>query len=332
MKRTISGSLLVALVLVLTLTPLALSGRPAHAQNGDVCYAVADNGGVPGSEDTLVTLDKVTGVTTLIGYTGTTNIEAIAFELGAETLFAADGEQLGTLDLATAAFTARPEAFGTGSGALGEIEFDDVDGLTVDPATDILYGTHRQNNPQKDVMLQINSATGGHVPDAFGPGVDYVVVEGDGVLNDVDDIAVDPITGQMYAATNNGGAGGVLVSVDKATGAGVVVGPFGVDDIEGLAYFNDGQLYGSTGKYSTGPDTTNELYLINENTGAATFVAPFSQYVDIEALDCLTEPTSITLSGIGAAADPALNTVLLVALAALAALTLVVARRLSAPK
>lgn len=300
MKRTIAGSMLLALVLTLLLVALAATGQPALAQGEDLCFAVADHSSDSGSVDALVSLNRVTSVTTLIGRPGTNKMEAIAFEPGGETLYAADADQLGTLDLLTGAFSPTSETFGSGSGALGTVEFDDVDGLTVDPETRILYGTHRVRRPEYDVLIQIDKGSGAHVPGAFG-GDDYVVFSGSGVLPDIDDIAIDPITGEMFATSNTGGDGGVLISVDKATGVGSVVGEFGIDDIEGLAYFNDGKLYGSTGQDGRFSETRNSLYLINETSGAASLVAPFSQFADYEALGCLTASgTNVTLSGVDA--------------------------------
>jgi hypothetical protein len=317
MKRTSLISLLAALVLGLLLLHTAIGVRPVEAQNPDLCYAVADHTGST-HNDALVTLNRITGVTTLIGLTGTQGIEAIAFELGAQTLYAADEDQLGTLDLTTGTFTALSQPFGTASGSAGNISLNDVDGLTLDATTGILYGTHRRPGAPKDMLFQINKATGAFVPGAFGAGVDYVLIDGPGVLNDVDDIAVNPVTGQMYAASNNGGAGGVLVAVNKSTGAGTVVGNFGVDDIEGLAYFNDGQLYGSTGAYTTGPDTANKLWRIDETTAAATLVAPFSQFTDYEALDCLSDPTAISLTAFTVSESRGLATWLVVFAAVMA--------------
>lgn len=298
MSRTLAGTL--ALALFLALAALGLV-RPASAQNADVCFAVADHTVGGSTADALVTLDRVSGVTTLVGYPGTTTIEAIALEPGGSgPLYAANGGQLGTLSLTDGSFTPKPQPFGTGGGAAGEIAFTDVDGLTIDLGTGIFYGAHRRAGTPKDLLFQIDRVTGAHVPDAFGPGVDYVVVDGPGVLDDVDDIAVSPTTGVMFATSNNSGVGGVLAIVNKATGAATVVGEFGVDDIEGLAYFNDGQLYGSTGKDA--PTTTrNRLYRVDETSGATTLVAPFSQFSDYEALDCLTGPTAVTLSHFSAA-------------------------------
>lgn len=298
MKRTITGSLLLALVLTLVLVALAATGQPALAQAEDLCFAVADRSEATGSRDALVSLNRVTGVTTLIGRPGTSNVEAIAFEPGGETLYAANEDVLGTLNLLTGAFTEKANVFGSGSGTEGTIEFIDVDGLSVDPTTGILYGTHRRDQPERDVLIQIDKSTGAHVSGAFG-GDDYVVITGPDVLPDIDDIAVDPLTGEMFATSNTGGDGGVLISVDKATGASTVVGEFGIDDIEGLAFFNDGQLYGSTGKDGRFPETRNSLFQINETSGAASLVAPFSEFADYEALGCLTASgTNITLSGV----------------------------------
>lgn len=333
MKRTVTSSLLLALVLSLVLIALAITGRPAQAQAEDLCFGVADRSEDTGSRDALVSLNRVTGVTTLIGYPGTSNVEAIAFEPGGETLYAADEDQLGTLDLLTGAFTPTSSVFGSGDGALGTIDFIDVDGLSVDPETGILYGSHRRDQPEQDVLIQIDKVSGAHVPDAFGAGIDYVVINGAGVLPDIDDIAVDPLTGQMVATSNTGGDGGVLINVNKATGASTVVGEFGIDDIEGLAYFNDGRLYGSTGKDGRVAETRNALYVIDELTGAATLVAPFSQFNDYEALGCLTaSSTAITLSevGVSGAANNVLAFGLFLAVTTLVGLTVLAVRRRAA--
>lgn len=327
MKRLLCCTLSVATIAMLALVALALMPATARAQSIDVCYGVADNGGVFGQEDALVTLDRNTGITTLIGRTGTNNIEAIAFAPGGGNLYAANAGRLGILSLTTGAFTQVGSSFGTGSGAIGDVSFSDVDGLSYDAGSGILYGTHRLDGADRDLLIQIDRTTGAHVPDAFGPGVDYVVIDGPGVLGDVDDIAVDPITGVMYGGSNDGGVGGVLITINKSTGAGAAVAAFGVDDIEGFAYFNDGQLYGSTGKDGNDPSTRNQLYRINETTAVATLVAPFSDFRDYEALDCLTGPTSVSLAGVSASGATSMGLWLVGGLAALAAMTLVALRR-----
>ncbi|NOX62558.1 MAG: hypothetical protein GXP42_11540, partial [Chloroflexi bacterium] len=274
-------------------------------RNPDVCYGVADSTTTvnDGAQlDTLAYLDRLTGATAAVGgavgNTGVNNIEAIAVEPGGGALYAADAGQLGTLNLITGAFTPIGSGFGTGNGSLGSITFYDVDSLTFDPTTGILYGAHRRSG--NDVLFQIDPATGAYVPNAFGPGIDYVPVQKINNLPDVDDIAVDPVTGEMYASINDGGSSeNHLVIIDKATGnvtdIGVIKDSGGnnIQDIEGLAFFNDGNLYGSSGK--NGP-TTNALYLIDKNTAVATLVGQFTEPLrDFEGLGCLTANAAIVV-------------------------------------
>ena len=327
MKQIVWGTLLLALLTSAALVLLLFAPAPVQAQSADACYAVADNGGPFGNEDALVTLDRVTGDTTLIGYTGTMAVEAIAFAPGGGNLYAANNGQLGILNLGTGVFTALPSTFGSGSGANGTVTFNDVDGLTYDASNGIFYGTHRVDGVASDLLIQIDRTTGAYVPDAFGAGIDYVPIEGPGLLGDIDDIAVDPLTGVMFATSNLDGDGGVLVTLNKETGAATLVGELGVDDIEGLAYFNDGVLYGSTGKDGRDATTRNQLYSISETTAAATFVAAFDDFQDYEALDCLTGPTSVALAGVTVTGAPTISALLIVALLGLTALTLWALRR-----
>ncbi len=272
-------------------------------QNINLCYAVADGTSSKGDgsqKDTLAFLNRLTGATAAvgsgIGNTNRYNIEAIAFQPGGSVLYAADAGQLGTLNLTTGAFTASTNSFGSGSGSAGSITFSDVDGLTFDPTTGFLYGSHRRSGP--DVLFRINPATGQRVNDAFGAD-EYVVVAPIAGLEDVDDIAVDPVTGVMYAILNNGGSSeSRLVTVNKSTGAttsvgSVKIGGGHIQDIEGLAFFNDGKLYGSSGK--DGP-TTNALYQIDTTTAVATFIGAFTEPLrDLEALECLSAPAAIVV-------------------------------------
>jgi len=339
MKRIIWSSLV--LVLVLALIGPALMGGTVEAQNGEVCYAVADNDKSDAqSTDQLVTLNKASGVLDVIGATGTFHVEAIAFDTDGVTLYAAEhnedeGEgQLGTLDLANGAFTATSSTFGTGSGVDGDVTFSDIDSLAIYPATGELYGAHRREGGLDDVLIKIDKSTGAHVPDAFGTGVDYVVISGTDVLDDIDDIAIDPSDGTMYATANEGGDYGDLITINMSSGAATLVGPFNADDMEGLAFFTDGNLYGSSGEYDNITDETkNKLYSINKQTGAATELWPFTLHSDYEALGCLTEPSSVGLLGVQAAdgSRSVPNTGLLLGLAALIGLTAVVVWRRETP-
>lgn len=302
-----------------------LTAQPARAQSPvsgyDVtqqCFAVSDEMAASGSSgknslDALVRLNRTNGQTTVIGMTGTEKIEAIAFG-PMDTLYAADANRLGILDLNTGVFTPKPQLFGSGNGTQGVVAFNDADGLFYDVANNILWGVQRVSS-KPDVLFQIDPVTGARVANAFGAGKDYVEVQapkaGSSTLGDLDDIAIDPVDDVMYGAANSGGTGGILVMVDRITGATTPVAefryptPYGlnpifagqiVDDIEGLSFFNDGQLYGSTG--NNGPDNNdkNQLFMLDKTTGAATRVGAFpAGHMDYEGLACLTAPAFISL-------------------------------------
>ena len=69
-----------------------------------------------------------------------------------------------------------------------------------------------RNEGSPDILFQINLTTGQFVPD-----VDYLQIVGDGILNDIDDIAVDPISGEIYGVSNDNGSRDVLIRVNKTT-------------------------------------------------------------------------------------------------------------------
>lgn len=303
-------STMVMIISTLVLSTLAFvlySGPRARAlanlenpEQGEVCYAVADGEDNLG-QDTLVRVDFESGAFTVIGLTGTFNVEAMAFQPTTDLLYAADADRLGVINPATGQFTPRANTFGSGNGAMGTVNFNDADGITFDSTTGIMYGVQRlrdKNAPvdPDDVIFQIDPLTGQHIPNAFGAGVDYVVVMS--VLNDfhdIDDMTIDPTDGQMYAIANNGGAGDALVKLNKATGAETLVGVLGVDDMEGLTFDPGGQLLGTTGKTSNGANS-NRLFRIDKTTGLANVATSKSLVLttnplypfDYEAVDCLS--------------------------------------------
>lgn len=258
----------------------------------DSCYAVADE------NDYLVALNKTTGNTIEIGPNQANDIEAIAFGGDGQTLYAANGGTIGTLDLSTGHFTPIGE-IGLGNGSVGTVRLNDVDGLSWDATIGVLYGTQRRedHSTEADLLFPIDPITGALIPGTFN-GADYVAVAiSQAGETDVDDIAFDPLSGLLYGIVNSGGVGGTLVLIDKYTGALLEIGPLRdttksgnvIDDMEGLAFFNDGQLYGSTGSSVPKTAESNRLYKIDKLTGETTLVGAFpAGFDDFEALDCLT--------------------------------------------
>jgi hypothetical protein len=275
----------------------AAQTRLAPTTEHQICYAVADAGGGPPGDDLLSMVDYEAGTETVIGSTGTSRIEAMTFQLETEIMFAADAGQLGTIDLETGLFTPHPQPFGVGNGELGPITIGDVDGLSFHPTTGVLYGTHRREQApeQNDLLVQINVETGAIIPDAFGPGIDYLVIRAGEVtgLYDIDDIAFDVLTNELYAINNSFGLEDMLVILDPDSGEIVeVIGQLTVDDMEGLTFDTTGLLLGTTGK--DGGENRDRLWQIDKATGVADIPSsvPLTGGADYEAVDCLASPPS----------------------------------------
>jgi uncharacterized repeat protein (TIGR01451 family) len=244
-----------------------------------LCYAAADG------PDRLVSSWRLGGGFVDIGAFGVGGIEAITFNLDNSVLYGTNGGTLGSINTTTGAFSAIGAA-GAGDGALGTITMTDLDGLAFDPTNGYLYAAEREAGD--DLLIRLDPATGALVPDAFGPGVDYVVVLASPItgFDDIDDLAIDPTDGQMYAISNDGGTDDRLVKVDKTDGSVIDVGAFiGTDDMEGLSVSPDGELFGTTGNGGG-----NSLWNIDKLTGFATFVFAYPGGItDIEGVSCLRQ-------------------------------------------
>lgn len=242
------------------------------------CY-VADDG-----TDRLWLINRFSGYHEEIGDMGVYDVEAIAADNSGQNLYATDGGQLGTLNRYTGEFTPFSSSVGSGNGVDGIVNFNDIDGLVFDPYQGVLLGSVRRGS-DFDLLIQIDTSTGQYIPDAFGSGIDYVEIKGSSFLNDIDDLAINPNSGQLYGINNNGGSNDYLVTIDKYTGNGSIVSLIGVNDVEGLGITNDGLFYATTGDYAG--SNSNSFYQIDEASGNPTLIKGFSAGNDYEACDCL---------------------------------------------
>ncbi len=167
----------------------------------------------------LYRIDAVTGAATLVGNTGIVGLDGIAFDkndvlYGAETGFQ---DKLYTFNTTTGA----PTLIGT-MGAARQIA-----GLAFDPTTGVLYGSTGGSGITVllDILYTINTATG--VATAVGP---------NGLGNSTPDIFFDG-DGQLFGSKGGGSAFGNLIAINKGTGAGSVIGPFGFQSVSGLDCF-----------------------------------------------------------------------------------------------
>ncbi|MEM7391480.1 MAG: SdrD B-like domain-containing protein, partial [Verrucomicrobiota bacterium] len=278
-----------------------VSGGPFCGQ----CILVADAGGDGGGNDRLTILDTNNVESTIGAGTGTDNIEAMAIDpcMSNVTVWASNDRgagqpaDIGTIDLTTGVYNPTSILDPIVNGLIGGVPTAvlprDIDGLSFDPFTCILYGSIRQPGAN-DLLIQLDINTGLVISNAFGLGMDYVEIPGTNFLgfplNDIDDIAVDPEDGQMYGILNGGGATDVLVRIDKTDGSLQVVGlPFGPNDMEGLSFNNDGQLFSTTGNNGNPGDS---IFFIDKTLGVTTSVinldVPTDDGSDYEANDCLS--------------------------------------------
>jgi len=287
------------------------------------CYAVSENNSSP---NTFIVYDPLTDTWTDIGDSGGTLIEAIAFNPNGGVLYGADAGVFGTFDIDPASPTYGQfnpcASVGTGNGALGAIALDDIDGMAWNPCTQTLFATNREGGATaNDLLFQIDPVTCMFVPNAFGAGVDYVPVQEvfDGTVGsqvyDIDDIAVNPCTCDLFAISNQGGIGGVLTVIDQANGQiDQVVCDFGADDMEGLTFSPLCALYGSTGNGGATPNSFYEIGTFanfndsNNYSCNETFNGTISSSPDIESIACLTAgPPDLALNKILAPGQTPIN-------------------------
>jgi hypothetical protein len=138
--------------------------------------------------------------------------------------------------------------------------------LSAAPGTGTLFGTDAFNGN----LITINPSTG------------LATVVGNMGVGPVPALAVDPLTGTIYA----GGGGGVpnIYTVNQTTGAATLLGDTGL----GLAavaaldvHPTSGMLYAAVNIAGAGGTGADHLAIIDKATGAATIVGPFGSCTDV---------------------------------------------------
>ncbi len=215
-----------------------------YIEKKDLFYYVSD------ADNNLYIVNRLDGTCKLRGANGVSDIESIANwpAKNNQVLYACDGGTLGTINTTTGAFTSinDVDVDGAAQGSDGSQYFSDIDGLTFDPRSGMLWASHRRNGDY-DLLFQINPATGKYIRDAFGTGVDYIVIAGSGVYMDFDDMAISPEDGTLYGVSNDGSQDQIL-TINKLTGAVSVVSSLATaTDVEGLGFSNDNHMYGTMG-------------------------------------------------------------------------------------
>ncbi len=274
------------------------------------CYVVPQNGYARGGDNLLILVDPsdydpATNETDIGTTTGTQGIESIAYHNSSGNLYAIDYDRLGIIDQVTGLFSPiSANSLGAGNGVHGYQVFYDVDGMSFDPITGILFASVRKPGAN-DFLVQVNLVTGEHIPGVFG-GDDYAVIEGivsgSKMLRDVDDLAFDPVDGALYAIENNSGAIDYLIILDPADGSIVtnvgrlyceIAGDY-INDMESLSFGCDGTLWGVTGN-KTIISHNDRLWEIDKTNAYTCSPRVLNHGTDYEAVTCgnftLARPT-----------------------------------------
>lgn len=213
-----------------------------HPAEPSICYA--STGHVDGGR--LLFIDEATGAGSLIGPTGVSAMPGLAISstgaiIGGDSfgglyrVDAASGQAIFLLDpgfggaLSGIAFDSSDVFFGVAGGALYTIDLlsgqttlignlpDNFRGLAFDPVDGSLWAT------VWDQIYTVNPANG-----------NATLVGSTGHFLGNTDLHFDA-DGNLYAAAGGGSNPNVLLSIDKGTGAGTIIGPIGFNSVSGLA-------------------------------------------------------------------------------------------------
>lgn len=228
----------------------------AQFSNSNSCYAI---GKTSQSVDELFKYDNSLNNWINIGITGTNNINALAVDPLTKTIYAAKGGRLGNIDPNTGLFTEIATIGVNITGPLGNIDINNIKGLSYDAVSQQLFAIHHISGNQ-DVLLKIDPSTGTIISKAFksetGAMTDYQPVE---ILNmsglsfsDISDIAIHPHTGELFAIYNSGFESCVAI-LDKNT-AIIDVQPAMVSNknLQGLGFTNKAKLFATASNVSSG--------------------------------------------------------------------------------
>jgi hypothetical protein len=299
----------------------AAAAAAARQEMIATCYVVAnDHLGLRDARDRLVAVNRFTGAVTDIGITGTEEVEGLTMALDGSVLYTVEDAHVGlfgTIDMQTGVFTQIGEGVATienpaSHPVLGTDTLKDPDALDIDRQTGILWAIHFHRGPEnpRDLLYQIDMENGTVVRDAFGPGLDYVMIDksslpGPDTYRKIEALAIHPTEGTFYVmAQADETYRSYLARIDFDTldseQGTVSIVPVAqitdqngdmLRDVEGLSFVGDGRLYATTSDNSNHDDYHDSLWELDPDTGSARQIVSFRnhfEYMDYESVACYT--------------------------------------------
>jgi hypothetical protein len=275
----------------------------------DETLAAADVGGAGGGDDLLTRIDvsdpnPASNEVPIGSGLGTDNIRGLAVRPGQTTVYAATSSSLGTVDRSTGVFSAIGTGFGSGTGPLGVVTFNLIEGISFDQASGILYALHRRPSGLSDVLFRVDPGTGAVVPGHFS-GDDYLeIVPSQSSFMGTLDIAFDPGSGTLYGILWDGNSQYKLAPIDLVTGFATTTGnTLNAARPRGLAFDPSGQGWvigspGAGGVYAKVEASTGILgttYPLDDagDYEALVFISSVGDHIDAEG-DVVSSTVSAT--------------------------------------
>ncbi|MBT8206632.1 MAG: putative Ig domain-containing protein, partial [Acidimicrobiia bacterium] len=263
---------------IITVVP----SSPANAA-ASVCSTVGHIGAGNDQLTVVDTLDPSPATNeTIQGTIGTLSIFGTTSALATKTLYGIEDDQLGTIDLETAAFTPATSTTGSGNGDLGVQPLNNAYDITFTTGGTMLGVSIRAGD---DLLFEIDPTTGAAVPNAFGVGQDYEVVDtttGFPGGTDLKEIAVDPVSSKIYGIAREPDGTSHLVTVDLIYGDPdvthlTVIGSSMVD-IYGFAFDESGTAWALR--------RDGLLYQVDTATGIGTIITTIDDMSEYTSLNC----------------------------------------------
>jgi hypothetical protein len=277
-------SLLLVGIFNLTTSPDSIAGTPSADQ---ICYTVSD------VENKIYKFKLSDGsVISSKALSSASSVEAATLNLKGDTLWLLNADELHYS--LTAGTMANTKISGSDisaqqlSGSIGNVYVNDFDAMGVDENGDLWAGSS-DNSPL--LLVVLDRSTGNVKEDYFGSGKDYLKIDNSqySALR-FDAMAFDPITNKLYANMNGSSQNyDYLFQINTDNGFMSLIRQFNtIDDVEGMGFDSDGELYVTTGANASSTSLKNTLWHVDLINGEVTKM--FAIWGgDMETCDCVVQ-------------------------------------------
>lgn len=286
-------------ILLITVSMCTFSGFAQPNLNANLpCYAISK---ANGESDKLYEYQPMTGEFKFINYINVSNIYSIAIDQENFKLYAVNNGTLGIINPVTAQFEPVGN-LGSASGQNGNLVINRIYGLAFDPIEKKIYGSHRMNDFEDDLLVKINPATGkiikNEMMDSNGNASDYTTIQSSTRLNifpppplsETTALLYEPISSELFCMQRSLDNVSLCI-INKLDGRLMSVNiDLTLTNIFGLGSDMEGDLFASA---LPTPDLKSSLYGLNIYSGEFSYIFDVDEInasAGIYCFACLTNP------------------------------------------